>query len=107
MISTLISVKAIHSRILLLSQYPEKGVTSRNGMGLADRRCRVLSGLIRKCYAIQSIFILKMSKRGVFFLHVTFSIGGYIVNMQEKSEVPSGREANFFKKAFEVLVRHF
>ena len=48
-----------------------------------------------------------MSKRGVFFLHVTFSIGGYIVNMQEKSEVPSGREANFFKKAFEVLVRHF
>ena len=36
---------------------PSKGVTSRNGMGLANRRYHALSGLIRTFYAIQSIFI--------------------------------------------------
>ena len=34
-----------------------------------------------------------MPERGAFFLHAVFSIGGYIVNMQEKSEAPSGRES--------------
>jgi hypothetical protein len=39
---TLLSKRALQ----LLSQSPEKGVTSRNGMGLADQRCHALSGLI-------------------------------------------------------------
>ena len=47
-----------------------------------------------------------MLGRGVYFLHVAFSVG-HTINVQEKSETHSGRETNFFKKAFEVLVRHF
>ena len=45
-------------------------------------------------------------KRGLFPACYAFCRGLSSI-MQEKSEVLSGREANFFKKAFEVLVRHF
>ena len=59
MVETMANKEGFRVEVALVSgNKARKGVTSRNGMGLANRRYHALSGLIRTCYAIQSIFIL-------------------------------------------------